>query len=462
MLLRDARELRGRIHENTDGGMGLTIHSFRIRRRGANEKKKRKLNHRLNQSGLYDEWCVECSTCENGKPLTLNNESCHHALYMFEKEHLRTQGHLNKGAELLARIDLVSAATSRDNSAAAAAADTRLAVEEQTFPIEMNDTSLRRDALPISHRPAEPSAVEVLVRDNEALEWTGGASSLSSSTTTTTAGHVLCCFCNYTSHAVAGGASLLSELAGHLGSRAHEFMRSHRGGIHVLFSRKRGQAPPPAPPPDLSRLCWGFSDMELEVNGEKLKTNALLNYDAGNLDWYPEPHMQETFTNAVTGEEITINGTFRSREPKCLRFCTLTTMARLPSLSCMHCANIKSRATFRNALVRRHGESDRTNINFKVLCKNNDSIMPSCHMMPHQNLPIPLANQRFTTPTSNQPLHHCRHFNAIRTLSPVPPANRAHRDHACQGQGQRCTRREALARTPQNYEAGGARPLPQR
>ena len=46
--------------------------------------------------------------------------------------------------------------------------------------------------------------------------------------------------------------------------------------------------------------------MELEVNGEKLKTNALLNYDAGNLDWYPEPHMQETFTNAVTGEEITI------------------------------------------------------------------------------------------------------------------------------------------------------------
>ena len=137
-----------------------------------------------------------------------------------------------------------------------------------------------------------------------------------------------------------------------------------------MFSRERGQAPPPAPPPDLSRLCWGFSDTELEVNGEKLKTNALLNYDAGNLDWYPEPHTQETFANAVTGEIITINGTFRSREPKCARFCTTTTMVRLPSLSCVHCANIKRRRSFRMALVRRHRESDRTKINFKVIAQS--------------------------------------------------------------------------------------------
>ena len=366
-VLLDARQLRQRIHENTGGGMGLMIHSFRIRRRVVSEKKKRKLN----QSGVYDEWCVECRTCETGKALTLTIKSSNHALCTFERDHLRSKGHLNKGSELLARVDLVGAATNRDNSAAGAAADTRLAIERQTFPTELNDTSLRRDALPISHLPAEPSAVEVLVRDNEALGWTGGASSLSSTTTTAIAGHVHCIFCNYTSHATAEDASLLSELAGHLASRAHEHVRSYRGGVHYMFSRERGQAPPPAPPPDLSRLCWGFSDKELKVNGEVLKTDALLNYDAGNLDWYPEPHTQESFTHPVTGEAITVNGTFRSREPKCARFCTLTTMARLSSLSCVHCASIKSRATFRNALARRYAESDRTKINFKVIAHQN-------------------------------------------------------------------------------------------
>ena len=192
---------------------------------------------------------------------------------------------------------------------------------------------------------------------------------MSSSSTTTTAEHVRCSFCDYTSHATAEDALLLSELAGHLGSRAHNLMRSHRGGVRALFSRERGQAPPPPPPPDLSRLCWGFSDKELKVNGVLLKTGALLNHDAGNLDWYPEPYTQETFMNSVTGETITVNGTFRSREPKCARFCTTTTMARLPSLSCVHCANIKSRSSFWKALARRHKESDRTKINFQVIAR---------------------------------------------------------------------------------------------
>ena len=44
-VLRDARDLRRSIHTNTDGGKGLIIHSFLIRRRRSGEVKSKKKAH---------------------------------------------------------------------------------------------------------------------------------------------------------------------------------------------------------------------------------------------------------------------------------------------------------------------------------------------------------------------------------------------------------------------------------
>ena len=388
LVLLAARNARRSIHNDTAGGFGLVTHSFLIRRRTAGEQKKRKARQPQQLEDLHADWGVECLVCGTGKVVALDKStSTNPPLYTFTRDHLTGKTHLMKGTELISAINLAHKTAALDDAAAAAAADSRLAIEEQTLPPSMNETSLRRDAVAISTQPIVASVVEALVRDNEALVWAGGgsassassSSSSSTATTTATVGRVLCTFCDFTSTATAQEeAALLSEVAGHLRSRAHEFLRSHGGGLRQIFSPRLGPAPAPAPPPDLSRLCWGFSDQELEVGGETLKTNALFNYDASKLDWFPEPNTEASFTDAVTGETITISGTFRSRNPPCARFCILTTMARLPSLRCPSCATIKSRDSFRKALTRHYADSDSSKINFQV--NSISTIMLSCRL----------------------------------------------------------------------------------
>ena len=292
--------------------------------------------------------------------------------------------HLQNGSNILAASELASETMMLDDNAAAAAADSRLATGAQALPLFTNDMSRRRDSTAIDHLELEPSPLEVLVRDCQALEWVhdGGSSSLSSSSVAVR--RVCCVFCKFTSKAAAGEALLLSELTGHLSSERHENLRAHRGGLLQMFQAAPGPAPAPAPPPDLTRLCWGYFAPELNVGGVVLKTSVLMNYDTSKLDWHPEPHTKAVFTSTVpTGTTtITINGTFRSEG--CARFCTLTTGARLPNLSCLACAKIKSKMTFRNALQRRHATGkDSAKTNFQVMRR------PIHHFtITHYSLPI--------------------------------------------------------------------------
>ena len=427
LVLQAAKDARRSIHNDTSSGFGLVIHSFRIRRRDASEQKKRKRWQPQRAEDLHAKWGVECLVCATGNLMALDlSTSTNPPLYTFTRDHLAGKRHLIKGTALIAAITRVPKAAALDGTAAAAAADSRLAIEEQALPLFMNDTSLRRDALPISTQPMAASALEVLVRDNEALLWADGSSASSASSssssssstdaTTATVGHVLCAFCDFTSTAIAQEENaLLSELDGHLRSKGHLFLRSHRGGLPMHFSPRPGPAPAPARPPDLSRLCWGFYDPELVVNGERLKTNALFNYDASNVDWFPEPNTVESFTNAVTGEPVQISGTFRSRDPPCARFCTLTTMARLSSLRCPSCATIKSRGSFRKALARRHADSDSSKINFQV----NSISTNHCHQCHHQckfyfNKSLPSSMPSLTRNHCHH--HHC-HFFPLRSTS---------------------------------------------
>ena len=106
------------------------------------------------------------------------------------------------------------------------------------------------------------------------------------------------------------------------------------------------------------------------MNGRTLKTNLLLEHETSKLDWFAEPNTQEEFESTTAGQPpLVIDGTFRSREPKCQRYCIVASGQRLPNLCCAVCAGIPARPSFRNALRRRHEEPrDRTKINFKVSC----------------------------------------------------------------------------------------------
>ena len=359
-VLLASRDVRRFIHANTEGGNGLIIHRYHIRRRGGKDRKS-------GATHAHAGWGVECDVCGNGKLQALDSpESSHHALYTFQKDHLKGQTHLRKGTELLAAAALAgNNAMLDDNAAAAAAADSRIAIENQTLPPSTNDSSRRRDATPIDPMGLIASSLELLVTENDALEWQEVEAS-SSSSSSPTLSCVGCVYCDFTSTATAGEpALLLSELTEHLKSQRHKHLRAHRGGLKQLFAPAPGPAPPPSPPPDLTRLCWGFYDGELEVNGNMLKTDVLMNYDTSKLDWHPEPFTKATFVSSVDGSTITINGTFRSG--RCARFCTLSTGERLPHLRCFECSKIPRTDNYRKALVRRHAEGkDAAKTNFVV------------------------------------------------------------------------------------------------
>ena len=58
------------------------------------------------------------------------------------------------------------------------------------------------------------------------------------------------------------------------------------------------------------------------MNGRTLKTNLLLEHETSKLDWFAEPNTQEEFESTTAGQPpLVIDGTFRSREPKCQRYC---------------------------------------------------------------------------------------------------------------------------------------------
>ena len=382
-VLLASRDVRRFIHANTKGGNGLIIHRFHIRRRGGKDRKP-------GATHAHAGWGVECDVCGNGKLQALDSpESSHHALYTFQKDHLKGQTHLRKGTDLLAAAALAGKNAMLDGDAAAA--DSRVAIENQTLPPSTNDSSRRRDTTPIDPMGLIASSLELLVGENDALEWQEVEASSSSPTLSC----VKCVYCDFTSTATAGEpALLLSELTEHLKSQRHKHLRAHRGGLKQLFAPAHGPAPPP--PPDLTRLCWGFYDDELEVNGKMCKTSVLMNYDTSKLDWHPEPFMKATFVSSVDGSNITINGTYRSE--MCARFCTTTTGARLPYLRCFACSGIKTKKSYRNALQRRHaGGKDAAKTNFQVRrgtpTNTNSNHFSACHPPVLTTVPAPIREQ---------------------------------------------------------------------
>ena len=361
-VLDAAIALRIYIHENTEGGMGLIIHRFHIRRRDDGEKKKAPKKGK-GRPDDYSDWCVHCDVCDKPNSLVSSFRS-NPPLYIFQTQHLGLANHLANGQRLLSSMDNAAEVTKRDDAAAAAAAASRWATAMQEVTSPLPAESARRDATPIKPLTLQETTLGELVTNNPALQWVEEHDDYGN----TIASRAMCVWCVYTSKSCADEARLLPELMNHLSSKEHTNLREYRGGLTAIFSTSAGPSSPPPPAPDLTRLCWGFHKSELEVHERSLKTNVLLEYDTSQLDWFAEPNTQEEFESTIGGQPpLVIHGTFRSRVPKCQRYCTVGSGQRLPNLCCPVCANIPARSSFRNALRRRHEEPrDSKKINFKV------------------------------------------------------------------------------------------------
>ena len=343
--------------------MGLIIHRFHIRKRKDGEEKTRKGKGRADE---YAAWCVHCDVCGDYSSLVPPAQT-HHPLYYFQNRHLGQQIHLANGQRILSSMEAVEEVVTFDDAAATAAAASRFATSMQAVSSPLLAESARRDTTSIKPLLLHETRLEELVTENPALQWVEEEDDYGN----TIASRAMCVWCVYTSKSCADEAKLLPELMNHLRSKEHNTRRQYRGGLPAIFSATAGPSSPPPPPPDLTRLCWGFHKPELEVNGRILKTHLLLEHDTSKLDWFAEPNTQEEFESATTGQPpLVIDGTFRSREPKCQRYCIVASGQRLPNLCCAFCAGIPARPSFRNALRRRHEEPrDRTKINFKVSFK---------------------------------------------------------------------------------------------
>jgi hypothetical protein len=359
-VLEEAIALRIHIHENTEGGMGLIIHQFHIRGREDGEKKAPKKGK--GRADEYSDWCVHCDLCDKPNSL-LQSYHTSPPLYDFQTRHLEQRSHLANGQRILSSLDDAVEVTERDEAAAAAAAASRLATSMQAVSSPLLAESARRDTTSIKPLLLHETRLEELVTENPALQWVEEEDDYGN----TIASRAMCVWCVCTSKSCADEAKLLPELINHLSSNEHNTRRQYRGGLPAIFSATAGPSPPP-PPPDLTRLCWGFHKPELEVNGRTLKTNLLLEHDTSKLDWFAEPNTQEKFESTTPGQPpLVIDGTFRSRVPKCQRYCIVASGQRLPNLCCAVCAGIPARPSFRNGLRRRHEEPrDSTKINFKV------------------------------------------------------------------------------------------------
>ena len=351
-LLLAARELRGRINGDTPDGFGLMMNNFHIRKRLEGEQKKltpgQKKKARFN-TDKYAGWVVSCDVCDTCIAV---DSSCFTPppLYAFSTQHLLQSGHRSAGKEIFAKLKLASQTTARDAAAEAAASNSRLAVTSQTPVGPSFDESARRDAATFESVPMHMSHVEVLVRDIAALEFFEEVRGGSNFAT-----HVQCQLCDFMSKATVDQPSIVTELSRHLSSRMHSHRRQHGGGLPAIWGNLRaGPAPPPPPPPDLTRICWGFHKSVVNINGQLLATSTLHQYNAGNVDWFPEPYTYFEVKSKGREEAQVINGTFRSKDPPCQRFCVLSSGQRLPGLTCLSCADIGSRHSFRMALMRQH------------------------------------------------------------------------------------------------------------
>ncbi|MCS5670722.1 MAG: hypothetical protein NZ577_02580 [Vicinamibacterales bacterium] len=342
--------------------MGLIIHQFHIRRREGGEEKKVQKKGK-GRADEYAAWCVHCDVCGDYSSLVPPAQT-HHPLYYFQNRHLGQQIHLANGQRILSSMEAVEEVVTFDDAAATAAAASRFATSMQAVSSPLLAESARRDTTSIKPLLLHETRLEELVTENPALQWVEEEDDYGN----TIASRAMCVWCVYTSKSCADEAKLLPELINHLSSNEHNTRRQYRGGLPAIFSATAGPSPPPPPPPDLTRLCWGFHKPELEVNGRTLKTNLLLEHDTSKLDWFAEPNTQEEFESTTSGQPpLVIDGTFRSRVPKCQRYCIVASGQRLPNLCCAVCAGIPARPSFRNGLWRRHEEPrDSTKVNFIV------------------------------------------------------------------------------------------------
>ena len=102
-VLDAAIALRIYIHENTEGGMGLIIHRFHIRRRDDGEKKKAPKKGK-GRPDDYSDWCVHCDVCDKPNSLVSSFRS-NPPLYIFQTQHLGLANHLANGQRLLFSMD---------------------------------------------------------------------------------------------------------------------------------------------------------------------------------------------------------------------------------------------------------------------------------------------------------------------------------------------------------------------
>ena len=361
-VLDAAKELRRRIHEGVEDGTGLVIHRFHIRKRG-DEDKQKKRRGRPGKKDDHADWCVHCDVC-NGRPTSiLPSHHSNSPLYGFEQQHLNSQTHEKHGNAILSTVASVEETAALDDAAADAALNSQCATDKQQCRSPMYSESRRRDSVPVAPMDMVDTALAKLVADDPALLWVEDDGDDSH-----TVKQAACLWCAYTSKAAPDEAKLLSELMGHLKSKRHAFLREHGGGLYGAFgAASSGPVAAPPPPPDTSRLCWGFHKPEIEVNGKMMKMNALFNYNTTELDWYAEPNTRAEFQSTTEGmPPIVINGTFRSR--KCARFCTLLSGQRLPNLSCLECSKIGCSRSLRLALSRKNDNESRdsSKVNFKV------------------------------------------------------------------------------------------------
>ena len=119
-VLDAAKELRRRIHEGVEDGTGLVIHRFHIRKRG-DEDKQKKRRGRPGKKDDHADWCVHCDVCDGRPTSILPSYHSNSPLYGFEQQHLNSQTHEKHGNAILSSVASVEETAALDDAAADAA-----------------------------------------------------------------------------------------------------------------------------------------------------------------------------------------------------------------------------------------------------------------------------------------------------------------------------------------------------
>ena len=274
-LLLAATELRESMMRGN--ASGLVNNQFHIRARRADESKKKKPNT-FSKVDAYKNWAVVCDVCNTIISVDVSYSS-NTPLRSFTSQHLTQAGHRARGSEIAAEIKMGTRRTiaPKEIASESAAACSRLAIANHTPSTQRFDETTRRDTAAFAPVPMQPSFVQALLSQVSAFEFVKSDSGDMSSAT-----HIRCKLCEFISKATVDQPAIVSELKGHAMSKAHIHRRRHRGGLKQLWTERPGPAPPPLPPPDLTRLCWGYYNRFFEVKGLPLNTDAIHEYDARN------------------------------------------------------------------------------------------------------------------------------------------------------------------------------------